>query len=108
VLSETTSGASHINEGLTPVVQTPNYSTGLEQMFGCELAKVLSKSGFKRSDANEIAKQLIPKYEDKLGEPPKGKSFEECMDLKSLKPKPEWLSIYNQVKKELIDLGIPY
>ena len=77
-------------------------------MFGCELSKALSRSSFKRSDANEIAKELIPKYESKMSNPPKGKTFQECMDLKTLKPTEEWLNIYKRVKKELIDLGVPF
>ena len=61
----------------------------------------------KRSDVNEIVKKIIPKYEDKLRNPPKGKSFTECYDIKTLKPTQEWLDIYLKVKKEAIDLGIP-
>jgi hypothetical protein len=108
VLNETTSGAAHIWEGLTPEIPLPNYSTGLEQMFGCELSRALSRSRFKRSDANEVVKELIPKYEEKMSDPPKGKTFQECMDVTTLKPTKEWLSIYKRVKKELIDLGIPF
>ena len=82
-----------------------NYITPLECKFISEVYK--AAAGMKRSDANEIAKKLIPKYEDKLKYPPKGKSFPECYDVKKLKPSDEWLNIYLKVKKEVIDLGIP-
>ncbi len=36
-----------------------------------------------------------------------GESFQDCYDLKILKPTPEWLDIYLKVKRELIELGIP-
>jgi hypothetical protein len=35
-----------------------------------------------------------------------GKSFTECMDVKTLKPTAEWLEIYGRVKKELRNMGI--
>lgn len=77
----------------------------LEAKFCAEVFKACA--GMKRSEANEIAKAIIPKYEDKLYNPPKGKKFTECYDLKTLKPTKEWQEIYNRVKREIIDLGIP-
>jgi len=83
----------------------PNYGSGLENKFCAEVCK--SAAGLKRSDANEIVKALLPKYEEKLRYPPKGKSFTECFDLKTLKPTKEWLGVYEKVWKELEDLGLP-
>lgn len=81
-----------------------DYVTGLESKFAGEVIK--AASGMKRSDANEIIKKIISKYEKTLMNPPKGKSFLECFDLKTLKPSQEWLNIYNKVVKELMDLGL--
>ncbi len=81
-----------------------NYTSPLEQKFAAEVLK--ASAGMKRSDANEIVKAFIPKYEDKLENPPKGKSFTECFDLNTLKPTKEWLDIYSKVWKELEDLGL--
>jgi len=82
-----------------------DYISPLECKFCSEVFK--SSAGIKRSDANEIAKVLIPKYEEKLRNPPKGKSFTECFDLMTLRPTKEWLDIYLKVKNELIELGVP-
>jgi methylamine--corrinoid protein Co-methyltransferase len=82
----------------------PDHGSGLENKFCAEVSK--SAAGMKRSDANEVVKALLPKYEDKLRYPPKGKSFTECFDLKTLKPTKEWQEIYDRVWKELEDLGI--
>ena len=82
----------------------PNYGSGLENRFCAEVLK--SAAGMSRSDANEIVKALVPKYEDKLKYPPKGKSFTECTDLKTLRPTAEWQGIYEKVWKELEDLGL--
>ena len=83
----------------------PNYGSGLENKFTAEVLKASPK--IKLADANSIVKTLLPKYEDKLRKPPKGKSFTECTDLKTLKPTKEWQEIYEKVWKELEDLGLP-
>ena len=46
-------------------------------------------------------------YETDLDRPPKGKPLNECFDLESMTPSSEWGEIYANVKKELIDLGLP-
>jgi methylamine--corrinoid protein Co-methyltransferase len=83
----------------------PDYTTGLESKFAAEVAR--ASSGMKRSDANEVIKKLIPKYEDRLRRPPIGKAFKDCFDVKSVTPSKEWLDIYRQVSKEFKDLGVP-
>ena len=60
-----------------------------------------------RKQANEIVKKVLPKYEEQLLAPPKGKSVQECFDLKKMEPSPEYKAIYNKVKNELMDLGMP-
>ena len=60
-----------------------------------------------RAQANEILKKLITKYEERLPNPPKGHPFDECYDVQRLVPKEEWRSMYNHVKEECIQLGIP-
>jgi methylamine--corrinoid protein Co-methyltransferase len=82
-----------------------DYLTPLEVKFCGEVYKACA--GMTRAQANEIAKLIIPRYEKELSNPPKGKSVRECFDLKTSQPSPEWLDIYIEVKKELIELGIP-
>ena len=92
---EPRSGGGRYTDDLTP----------LECKFCAEVYK--RSAGMTRKQANDIVKVLMPKYEDKLKSPDKGKSCHECYDLKALKPTQEWLDIYLKVKKELIALGIP-
>jgi methylamine--corrinoid protein Co-methyltransferase len=82
-----------------------DYLSPLECKFCGQVLKRCAE--MKRSEANEIANVLIPKYEDRLRNPPKGKSFTECYDLHTLRPTQEWLDIYLRVKEELIELGMP-
>ena len=57
--------------------------------------------------SNEIVKVLIPKYEADLYNPHIGKSFKDCYDLATLEPTSEWLDIYQKIKAELIEMGVP-
>ncbi len=103
-ITDIVSGAS-FELGTRPTgCKYPNYASGLENKFAAEVTK--SSAGVKRADANEIVKTLVPKYEDRLQRPDKGKSFTECFDLNTLKPSEEWRGIYEGVWKELEDLGL--
>lgn len=82
-----------------------DYTTGLESKFCGELLKAIV--GLKPADANDIVKKIIPTYEEYLKRPPIGKPFQECYNVKTLKPTKEWEDVYNKVKKELIDLSVP-
>jgi methylamine--corrinoid protein Co-methyltransferase len=104
-INDSVSGACASKGPRTIAGKYPNHITPLECKFCGEVIKACAS--MKRNDANEIIKELIPKYEEKLKNPPKGKPFQECYDLKALKPSKEWLEIYTKIKKELIDLGVP-
>ena len=82
-----------------------DHLTPLECKFCAEAFK--RSAGMTRKQVNEIAKVLIPKYEDTLQNPPKGKSIRECYDLKTWKPTQEWFDMYLKVKRELVELGVP-
>jgi len=79
--------------------------TGLEQRFLGEIG--YASSGLKRDEANEITKKIVSLYKDKLSNAPIGKTFQECYDLKTLQPNKEWQQIYETVKNEMRELGIP-
>jgi len=82
-----------------------DYVTPLEMKFSVEVA--YAAAGMKRTTANEIVKELLKKYENNIKNAPKGKKYQECFDLKTNKPCEEYLKIYNEVKKELEDIGVP-
>jgi methylamine--corrinoid protein Co-methyltransferase len=76
----------------------------MESEFYCKVAHTVA--GMKRSEANELAKTLLSKYEKDLNTPSKGKKYQECYDLKTGKPKQEYLKFYKDVTKKIIDLGL--
>ena len=99
------SGLASIREPRSAGGQYTDYLTPLESSFCAEVA--IASAGMTRAEANELAKKVIPLYEDKLERPPKGKSFLECYDKDTLEPSNEWLGIYKKVKNDLIKIGYP-
>lgn len=64
--------------------------------------------GMDRKTANELAVLCLSKYEPTLGNPPKGKRMQDLYDFQKLTPRPEWMSMFEDVKTELKSMGIPY
>jgi len=66
-------------------------------------------AGMTREQAAVIVEQLYEKYKDKITfeEAPRGQPFEELYDVDTLTPTPEHQAVYDQVKEELIRLGVP-
>lgn len=81
-----------------------DFLTPLECRFCAEISH--KAAGLPLTKINEIAKILLPKYEEAIKNPNIGKSVNEVYDLKTFKPKEEWQKIYDEVKQEAIDLGI--
>ena len=99
---------SGVSIGLGPRSAGGKYTdhlSPLECKWSAEVIKACA--GMTRSQANEIAKRIIPKYEERLPNPPKGYPFPECYNVDTLKPKKEWHNLYRKVKAEAIELGIP-
>jgi hypothetical protein len=62
-----------------------------------------------KEQASRIVEKLYEKYKDTIdfAKAPKGLPFEQMFDLKTLKPNLEHQSLYEEVKEELILLGVP-
>jgi methylamine--corrinoid protein Co-methyltransferase len=83
-----------------------NYLTPLEHWFAAEVFEASARLTL--SQANELVLYLLSKYEDSLKDPPKGKSFTECFDIKTLTPTREWQEIYDRVKADLEAHGMSF
>ncbi|MFQ6076775.1 MAG: monomethylamine:corrinoid methyltransferase, partial [Candidatus Bathyarchaeia archaeon] len=83
-------------------------TTPVEARMACEVGFAAAKMRMKRECAREIANELLKKYEDKIKDAPLGKKFQECYNIKSITPTQEYMNLYRNVKKELIDLGIDF
>ncbi len=66
-------------------------------------------AGLSREAATPIVEALYETYKDKmdLENAPKGEPFEDLYDLTTLEPTAEHQAVYDQVKGELVRLGVP-
>ncbi len=83
-----------------------DYLTPIEPMFGSEVA--YAAAGLKRSDADDMVKELLSRFIEKIPNPPKGSRFQECCDQTTGKPSKKCFSIYKKVRDEVSDLGIEF
>ncbi|UCC63700.1 MAG: monomethylamine:corrinoid methyltransferase, partial [Anaerolineae bacterium] len=96
-----------------PAIQTPHPAkavkidgiTPMEARFGVEMGMAASR--LDRGQANELVVRLLEKYESQMERPPSGSTYQECYDVTSGKPKDEYVRLYDEVKEELRELGVP-
>jgi hypothetical protein len=99
------SGASFSTGPRSAGGKLEDYLTPLECKWVAEIAH--AASGMSLEKVNEIVKTVLPKYEDAIKNPDVGKSVTEVYDLEKFEAKPEWQKMYDEVKQEAVDLGIP-
>ncbi len=80
--------------------------TGVEVRMMGETSR--AATGMSRKKANELVCYCLERYEPTLGNPPKGKRMQDLYDFEQLKPKDEWLAMFENVKAELKNLGMPF
>lgn len=88
------SAGGAVKNGLTPI----------ECWFNASVFK--GASGLTRAQANDIVNELIPKFENDLYDPPKGQTFPELYDIKTLEPCKEYRDMYLNMRKYAESLGI--
>lgn len=82
-----------------------NHLTPIECWFNAAVFK--GACGLSLEHVNDICKEVIPKFEDNLYDPPKGKSFQELFDVPTLTPIPEYRKMYLEMRAYAESLGIP-
>jgi len=80
-----------------------DHCSGMEARMAAQAGH--AASGMKREDANELIKEILKRYQDRIKDAPIGKSFRECYDLKTITPSSEYNSIYNSVIMDLKNLA---
>jgi len=79
-------------------------TTPVEPRISAEVGHAVA--GMKLSDANELVKKLLGKYESKLKAPPLGKSLYECWDPETRRPSKEYKGVIKAYKKTMSALGL--
>ena len=105
LMNHCVSGASKTTQPRSAGGRYTDYITPAEAWWCGEVFK--SCAGMTRREANEIAKKILPKYEEKLSAPDKGQPVNECFDLAAQAPKKHYAELYNNVRNELKDIGMP-
>lgn len=82
----------------------PRHASGLDAKICGEVAHAVR--GMSREQANDLVKQLLPLYQADLSTNPVGKPFEEVYDVDNVEPTPEWQGIYDEVRNELVKMGL--
>lgn len=106
-MASTVSG-SHLWESAPTHNKYRNYATPVEARMACEVGHAVARQGMSREKANQIVNQLLAKYEDNIADAPKGKSFQECYDVKTVRPQNWYLDIFKKVKDEIAEMGVEF
>ena len=107
-LAITVSGG-HIEGAGSADGNLPN-GTGLEVRMMGEVSRGAARTGLTRQEASRLINAILDKYEHVLsrqgGNP--GHRFDQCYDLATLKPKPQWQAMFDSVKADLKNMGVPF
>jgi methylamine---corrinoid protein Co-methyltransferase len=106
IMAGVVSGLSVPQAAMTAGGVNPRHASGLESKFSGEVAHAVA--GMKRHQADDIIKQIVPKYEPMLKYRPIGLPFEEVYDVSTVTPKPFWQDMVDDVKEDLIRLGVSF
>jgi len=80
------------------------HATGLETRFMAEVALAAARARLKRGDANSIVVKLASLYKEKQAKPDVGRPFTELYDVGRVVPKPEWVIVYDRMKREIREI----
>jgi methylamine--corrinoid protein Co-methyltransferase len=89
-------GKAIMEDGVTPS----------EARFNVEVAHAIT--GMEAAKASGLVNRLLGKYETEIENAPKGKRFQECYDPETGKPFEEYVRLYEEMKEELTQMGIPF
>ena len=104
-IANVASGISIVESCMSASGTNRKHASGLDSKICGEVAH--AATGISRELANEIVIHLAEKYEPGLSQKPAGKSFEEVYNLENIEPTSEWQGLYDEVKDELCQMGLP-
>jgi methylamine--corrinoid protein Co-methyltransferase len=104
-IATTVSGQSMIEASHSAGGAVPRHVSGLDAKICGEVAYAVR--GMSREQANDLVQRLHKIYEPELQKKPIGKPFEEVYDVDNVEPTAEWQGMYDEVRNELIKMGLP-
>jgi methylamine--corrinoid protein Co-methyltransferase len=103
-ITDTASGRELLSGSAAAKGVVIDKTTGMEARVMGEAA--MATAGMKISKVNEILENLISSYEKSYNKAPSGKRFQECYDVKTVKPTDEYLKVYDGAKATLRNFGL--
>jgi methylamine--corrinoid protein Co-methyltransferase len=99
-------GASQLLGVRSATGVVPNHCSGLEARFNAEVGH--AAAGLNREKTNEIVEKAVSEYENDLSKEPFGKQFAEVYDPMRIRPRDEWMSVYDRVKEQVAKWGLDF
>jgi methylamine--corrinoid protein Co-methyltransferase len=81
-----------------------DFTTGMEARMLGEVAN--ATAGMNVAKVNDMIEILVRDYEKKFSHAPQGKRFQDCYDIKSVRPTREYLNVYSHVRERLSAIGL--
>jgi methylamine--corrinoid protein Co-methyltransferase len=106
-VATTVSGQSFIQASMSAAGTHPHHASGLDAKICGEVAHATALNGITRQEANVLVKRLYEIYQPDLEKHLPGQPFEEVYDLRTVRPTQQWQNTYDEVKSELVKMGIP-
>ena len=103
-ITDTASGRELISGAASSKGVVKDKTTGMEARMMGEAAA--AAAGMEISEVNKILDCIISAYKDNYSKPPVGKRFQDCYDVKEIKPTDEYLDVYEKALKTLMKCGI--
>lgn len=87
-----------------------DHQCGLGVQFSAEVAEAVARARMTRAQVNDLVKQCLAKYQPNIDNHTAhdlGCDFKGCYDLKTVRPQKWYMELYEKVKKELTQMGLP-
>jgi len=103
-INDTGSGRELLSGSAAAKGVVQDKTTGMEARIMGEAAK--AAAGKKVSDLNAIIETLVSGYEGNYNNAPAGKTFQECYNVKTVKPTDEYMEVYDKAAVALCEAGL--
>jgi methylamine--corrinoid protein Co-methyltransferase len=104
-IATTVSGHALIEGSMSAGGRIPKHVSGLDGKLCGEVAHAVR--GMSRGHADELVRRLLAIYQPDLEKQLIGKPFDEVYDVDAIEPTAEWRGMYDEVRDELIGMGLP-
>ena len=103
-ITDTASGRELLSGSAAAKGVVIDKTTGMEARIMGEAA--IATAGAKISEVNDILENLVSSYEKNYAKAPSGKRFQECYDVRTVKPTDEYIKVYEGAKATLRSFGL--